>query len=133
MPGERKLPKLAYHPHQIICTNCTEVLTISLRFLHFLSLMRTVKNFYTTKSDHYFAKKNWDRQKQKRIHAINRVKRFKLIRNEIPLTFHGSVNQIWTVVCILCNIFLSSRLKKLKHVDFYFFLFFDVLKPNNNF
>ena len=35
-----------------------------------------------------------------RIHierAIQRVKKFRVLRNEIPLTFHGSVNQIWTV------------------------------------
>ena len=39
-----------------------------------------------------------------RIHverAIQRVKKFKAIRNEIPLTLHGSVNQIWTVTCLL--------------------------------
>ena len=37
-----------------------------------------------------------------RIHAeraIQRVKKFRVLRNEIPLTFHGSVNQIWTVCC----------------------------------
>ena len=42
-----------------------------------------------------------------RIHverAIQRVKRFKLIRNEIPLTMHGSINQIWTVACQLTNL-----------------------------
>ena len=41
-----------------------------------------------------------------RIHverAIQRIKRFKILRNEIPLTLHGSVNQIWTVCCMLCN------------------------------
>lgn len=42
-----------------------------------------------------------------RIHverAIQRLKRFKILRNEIPLTLHGSVNQIWTVCCLLCNL-----------------------------
>ena len=41
-----------------------------------------------------------------RIHverAIQRLKRFKSLRNEIPLTLHGSVNQIWTICCLLCN------------------------------
>ena len=41
-----------------------------------------------------------------RIHverAIRRIKKFKAIRNEIPLTLHGSINQIWTVACLLCN------------------------------
>ena len=41
-----------------------------------------------------------------RIHverAISHVKKFRIIRNEIPLTFHGSINQIWTVCCMLCN------------------------------
>jgi len=35
--------------------------------------------------------------------AIQRIKKFKVLRNEIPLTLHGSVNQIWTVACLLCN------------------------------
>ena len=38
-----------------------------------------------------------------RIHAeraITRIKKFKAL-NHIPLTLHGSVNQIWTVSCIL--------------------------------
>ena len=42
-----------------------------------------------------------------RIHverAIQRIKNFRQIRNEIPLTLHGSINQIWTVACLLCNI-----------------------------
>ena len=41
-----------------------------------------------------------------RIHvesAICQIKKFKAIRNEIPLTLHGSINQIWTVACLLCN------------------------------
>ena len=41
-----------------------------------------------------------------RIHverAIHRIKYFRQIRNEIPLTMHGSINQIWTVSCLLCN------------------------------
>ena len=39
-----------------------------------------------------------------RIHverAIQRIKKFRQIRNEIPLTLHGSINQIWTVACQL--------------------------------
>ena len=49
-----------------------------------------------------------------RIHverAIQRVKRFKILRNEIPLTLHGSINQIWTVCCLLCN-FLPPLIRK---------------------
>ena len=41
-----------------------------------------------------------------RIHverAISRIKKFRIVRNEIPLTFHGSINQIWTACCLLCN------------------------------
>ena len=41
-----------------------------------------------------------------RIHverAIQRVKKFRQIRNEIPLVLHGSINQIWTISCLLCN------------------------------
>ena len=49
-----------------------------------------------------------------RIHverAIQRIKKFKVIQNTIPLTLHGSVNQIWTVCCLLCN-FLSPLIQK---------------------
>ena len=41
-----------------------------------------------------------------RIHverAIQRIKKFRVLRNEIPLTLHGSINQIWTVCCLLTN------------------------------
>ena len=41
-----------------------------------------------------------------RIHVerpIQRVKKFKLIRKEMPLTLHGSANQLWTASCVLCN------------------------------
>ena len=41
-----------------------------------------------------------------RIHverAIQRVKKFRVLRNEIPLSFYGSVNQIWTACYMLCN------------------------------
>ena len=34
--------------------------------------------------------------------AITRIKKFKDLKH-ILLTLHGSVNQIWTVFCILCN------------------------------
>lgn len=42
-----------------------------------------------------------------RIHierAIQRIKKFKIIQNSIPLTLHGTVNQIWTVCCLLTNL-----------------------------
>ena len=35
--------------------------------------------------------------------AIIRIKKFKPL-NYIPLTLNGSVSQIWTVSCILCNL-----------------------------
>ena len=41
-----------------------------------------------------------------RIHVergIQRLKKFRQLRNEIPLVLHGSINQIWTVACLLCN------------------------------
>ena len=43
--------------------------------------------------------------------AIQRVKKFRVLRNEIPLCFHGSVNQIWTVCCMLCN-FMTPLIQK---------------------
>lgn len=48
-----------------------------------------------------------------RIHverAITRIKKFKVL-NHVPLTLHGSVNQIWTVSCLLCN-FLPPLIQK---------------------
>ena len=42
-----------------------------------------------------------------RIHverAIQRIKTYSIIRNEIPLTLHGSINQIWTFICLLTNL-----------------------------
>lgn len=43
---------------------------------------------------------------KERIHverAINRVKKFHIFDRTIPITMHGSINQIWTVCCLLCN------------------------------
>ena len=34
-----------------------------------------------------------------------------MLRNEIPLSFHGSVNQIWTVCCMLRN-FMTPLIQK---------------------
>ncbi|XP_065675685.1 uncharacterized protein LOC136091898 [Hydra vulgaris] len=51
-----------------------------------------------------------------RIHverAIRRNKVFCQISNEIPLVFHGSINQLWTVTCLLCN-FLPPLIKNQK-------------------
>ena len=48
-----------------------------------------------------------------RIHierTIQRIKRYKIIRNEISLSLHGSVNQIWTIICLLAN-FQSPLIK----------------------
>lgn len=36
--------------------------------------------------------------------VILRIKTYRLSRNEIPLTLHGSINQIWTVICLLTNL-----------------------------
>ena len=49
-----------------------------------------------------------------RIHverAIQRIKKFRQIRCEVPLSLHGSINQIWTVACLLCN-FLPPLIQK---------------------
>jgi len=53
-----------------------------------------------------------------RIHverAIQRVKKFKILSNVITLTLQGSINQIWTTCCFLCN-FMSPLIKE-KGVD----------------
>ena len=39
------------------------------------------------------------------------IKLFKQLRNEIPATLHGSINQIWTVACLLCN-FMAPLIQK---------------------
>ena len=42
-----------------------------------------------------------------RIHverAIQRIKTCSIIRNEVPVTLHELVNQIWTVICLLTNL-----------------------------
>ena len=55
-----------------------------------------------------------------RIHverAIQRVKKFHLIRNEIPLNLHGSINQIWTVYALLCNFMSSLIVKNAEYVE----------------
>ena len=38
--------------------------------------------------------------------TIQRVRKLKVIRNEMPLTLHGSANQLWIVCCLLCNFLL---------------------------
>ena len=43
--------------------------------------------------------------------SFKRVKEFRVLTNEIPLSFHGSVNQIWTVCCMLCN-FMTPSIQK---------------------
>ena len=41
--------------------------------------------------------------------AIQWINYFRQIRKEIPLTMHGSINQIWKVLCLLC-IFMPLQL-----------------------
>ena len=43
---------------------------------------------------------------QHRIHierAIGKVRRFQIFSSEIPINMFGSINQIWTICCILSN------------------------------
>ena len=43
--------------------------------------------------------------------AIQRIKYFRQIRTEIPLTMHEYVNQIWTVSSLICN-FMPPLIKQ---------------------
>ena len=43
--------------------------------------------------------------------AIQRVKKFSVLRYEIPLSSHGSLNQICTVCFMLCN-FMTPLIQK---------------------
>ena len=43
--------------------------------------------------------------------TIQRIKKFRLVRNEMPLNLHGSINQIWTVCALLC-IFMPPLIVK---------------------
>ena len=43
--------------------------------------------------------------------AIQRVKKFRVLRNETSRSFHASVNQIWTVCCMFCN-FMTPSIQK---------------------
>ena len=43
--------------------------------------------------------------------AIGRTKTFRSIRNEIPLAFYRSINQVWAVTCLLCY-FLPPLIEK---------------------
>ena len=41
-----------------------------------------------------------------RIHVERltaRLKKFRILKMEIPLNLHGVINQVWTVCCLLCN------------------------------
>lgn len=49
-----------------------------------------------------------------RIHVervIARIKKFKVLKTEIPLNLNGTINQIWTVACLLCN-FMDPLIKQ---------------------
>ena len=49
-----------------------------------------------------------------RIHVeriIPRIKKFKVLKTEIPLNMNGTINQIWTVACLLCN-FMHPLIKQ---------------------
>ena len=50
--------------------------------------------------------------------SFKRVKKFRVLRNEIPLFFHGSVKQVWTVCCMLCNFMTPSIQKDMESVWF---------------
>ena len=49
--------------------------------------------------------------------AIQRIKKFRLIRNEILLNLHGSINQIWTVCALLCNFMPPLIVKNTEYVE----------------
>ena len=44
-------------------------------------------------------------------HIIARITKFKVLKTEIPLNMNGTINQIWTVACLLCN-FMDPLIKQ---------------------
>ena len=49
-----------------------------------------------------------------RIHVeryISCLKKFRLLNLTIPLTLHGSINQIWNIACLICN-FMDPLIKQ---------------------
>ena len=36
--------------------------------------------------------------------AIQRIRTYSIIPNEMPLTLYGSINQIWAYICLLSNL-----------------------------
>ncbi|PFX15504.1 putative RNA-directed DNA polymerase from transposon BS [Stylophora pistillata] len=43
--------------------------------------------------------------------SIARIKKFKVLNTEIPLNLNGTIKQIWTVACLLCN-FMDPLIKQ---------------------
>ena len=55
-----------------------------------------------------------------RIHVervMQHIKKFCLIRNEISLNLHGSINQIWTVCALLCSCMPPLIVKNAEYVE----------------
>ena len=61
---------------------------------------------------------------QHRIHverAIGKARRFRIFHSVIPVSMFGSVNQIWTVACLLSNFqipVLAQQLLYLRYVSY---------------
>ena len=61
-----------------------------------------------TKSLQFSAKEVTDTQQIARLcihveRAIRRIKEYQIFERVLPLSFAGSVNQIWTICCLLTN------------------------------
>ena len=85
--------------------NSLKPLDVLLNILAFINGMEQLTNEEVTESQTIASV---------RVHverAIQRIKKFRQISNEVPLVLHGSINQIWTVSCLLWN-FMPPPIKQ---------------------
>ncbi|XP_048249289.1 uncharacterized protein LOC125371546 isoform X1 [Haliotis rufescens] len=89
--------------------------------LHSTGAHLIIPPFLSKSNDYQFTRKDVENTQEisrLRIHverAIRRVKEYHIFDGIIPLTIVGSVNQIWTVCCLLSNFRGDAKRKLMKH------------------